>query len=232
MPTNPYFDHTKFNRGSSEHNLVQNLVDETIKIHGLDCYYIPREFVDEDFLFGEDNLSQFTMAFLIEVYVESNDAWQGKGDFLGKFGLELNDEANLIVSRQRFLTEITDNLTNITNPREGDLIYVPTLDLICEIRFVEHDRPFFQLGQHYTYTMTVERFAYSYETLNTGVADIDQIGTDYANNDDASNSLNPDNTQIETEADGSATDGFDDSGTDDRGTGVINFDETDPFAGY
>lgn len=232
MTVNRFFDHVDFGE-THEQELVQCLINEAIQIHGLNMYYIPRTLVNEDYLFGEDQISNFNSAVLIEMYLETFEGWQGEGHILSKFGLVTPHAATLVVSKQRFREEVIDQFgeDTISEPTEGDLVYYPQTGALFEIKHVVEEVPFYQVGSRYTYKLEVEKFSYSYETLDTGITKIDAIEDDFANADDVSNSF-PDNTLIETEADGSATDGYDDTGTDDRGDGSINFDESDPFLNY
>lgn len=167
MATNSYFTRQK-----SERNVVEDLTIESIKIHGLDMVYIPRTLVKEDELFGEDTLSKFTQGNFIEMYVESADGFEGDGDFLSKFGLEIKDSVSLIVAKKRF-EEVMGGTT--TKPREGDLVYFPMTKGLFEIKFVEHENPFYQLGKLYTYKLSCELFTYSHEEIDTGFSDVDEI---------------------------------------------------------
>ena len=167
MAKNPYFKY----RGS-EQSLVNDLTIEAIKIHGQDMVYIPRTYVDIDQLFGEDVLSKFEEGNYIEMYIDSYDGFEGEGDFIAKFGLEIRDSITLVVSKQRFEQTMSHD-SNITRPREGDLIYFPLSKSIFEIKFVEHENPFYQVGSLYTYKLSCDLFRYSHEEINTDFSDID-----------------------------------------------------------
>lgn len=167
MSTNQYFNQTK---RSSEQNLIEDLVIECIKIHGLDVYYIPREFVNKDKIFGEDTISKFIKSKPIEMYLENVNGFEGQGDIISKFGLEVRDSAVFIVSKVRFEKE-----TKKKRPLEGDLIYLPLTKGLFEIKFVEHESPFYQFGKNYVYKVTVELFDYNEETFDTGEKEIDVI---------------------------------------------------------
>ena len=167
MATNSYFT-----RQNSERNVVEDLTIESIKIHGLDMVYIPRTLVNEDTLFGEDTLSKFTQGNQLEMYLETVDGFGGEGDFYSKFGLEIKDTVSLVVSKKRF-EEVMSSVT--TKPREGDLIYFPLSKGLFEIKFVEHENPFYQLGKLYTYKLSCELFTYSQETIDTGFSDVDSV---------------------------------------------------------
>ena len=164
-----------------EQNLVEDLIIESIRIYGIECLYIPRTLVKEDLLFGEDVLSKFTTAYPIEMYVKSVDGFEGDGTFLSKFGLEIRDQMILTMARRRFVEEVyvdgTDTVGTTDRPNEGDLIYFPLNNKLFEIKFVEHEAIFYQMGSLQTYDITCELFEYSHERLDTGVAAIDNIET-------------------------------------------------------
>jgi hypothetical protein len=171
MAKNSYFRDV-----NSEQDLLHDLTIETIKIHGRDMVYIPRTFVKEDALFGEDTISKFEGGVEIEMYIQSIDGFGGDGDFISKFGLEIRDSVELIVSRRRFEESFAHDST-ITRPREGDLIYFPLSKGLFEIKFVEHENPFYQIGKLYTYKLSCELFKYSHEDLDTGFSEVDQLET-------------------------------------------------------
>jgi hypothetical protein len=180
MPTtNLYFNNHAF---SGEQNLIEDLIIESIKIYGVDCYYIPRTVVDEDLVFGEDTLSKFDDAYLIEMYIKSVDGFEGEGDFLSKFNVEIRDEMVLTVSRRRFDEEITlpNTTKDIGRPAEGDLIYFPLNNKVFEVKFVEHEAVFYQMGSLQTYDLRCELFEYSHERLDTGIAAIDSVEEAYS----------------------------------------------------
>ena len=170
MATNSYFA-----RQNSERNVMEDLTIESIKIHGVDMVYIPRTLVNEDTLFGEDTLSKFTEGNVIEMYVDSVDGFEGEGDFISKFGLQIKDSVSLVVSRKRF-ESVLGHVT--TRPKEGDLIYFPLSKGLFEIKFVEHENPFYQLGKLYTYKLSCELFTYSQEEIDTGFSDVDSLEDD------------------------------------------------------
>ena len=170
MATNKYF--VNYN-SKYEQTLIEDLVIETIKIHGLDMYYIPREFVNKDNIFGEDPSSKFRQHFVIEMYIQSVDGFEGDGDMIGKFGLEIRDSATLVVSKKRF-----QNITEKFRPLEGDLIFFPLSNKFFEIKFVEHENPFYQLGKNYVYSLSVELFQFSEEEIFTQIEEIDSAVDD------------------------------------------------------
>ena len=180
MPTtNLYFNNFAF---TQEQNLIENLIIESIRIYGIEVFYLPRTLVKEDNLFGEDVLSKFEQAYPVEMYIKSVDGFQGDGDFLSKFGLEIRDEMVLTVSRRRFGEEIAiedstpvNEAEGVARPAEGDLLYFPLNGKIFEVKFVEHEAIFYQMGSLQTYDLTLELFEYSHEEFNTGIGQIDEI---------------------------------------------------------
>ena len=169
MARNPYFKEY-----SGEQNVLEDLTIETIKTMGKDMVYIPRTLVNVDDLFGEDVLSKFDDGYQLEMYIQSVDGFEGEGDILAKFGLEIKDRVELVVSRKRFEQSVGD-YESITRPREGDLIFFPLSKTLFEINFVEHENPFYQLGKLFTYKLSCEVFTYSEEVIDTGYSDVDKI---------------------------------------------------------
>ena len=169
MATSVYFNHFE---STPEQNLHQDLIIEAIKNYGIDVYYLPRKFVNEDLLYGEDTISEFHQAHLIEMYVKSVDGFEGEGDFVSRFGLEIRDQVVFSVARRRF-----DNLdiTEQDRPLEGDVIFFPLNKKLYEIRFVEHESMFYQFGKLPIFDLTCELFQYDDQRIDTGVEDIDEI---------------------------------------------------------
>ncbi len=172
MAKNSYFRDV-----SSENDLLNDLTIETIKIHGRDMVYIPRTLVNEDELFAEDTISKFENGVEIEMYINSIDGFGGDGDFISKFGLEIRDSVELVLSKKRFEESFSHDNT-ITRPREGDLIFFPLSKGLFEIKFVEHENPFYQLGKLYTYKLSCELFVYSSEDIDSGFSEIDSFDDD------------------------------------------------------
>jgi hypothetical protein len=180
MPTtNLYFNNHGF---FGEQNLIENLIIESIKMYGVEVFYMPRTLVAEDTLFGEDVLSKFEEAYPLEMYVKSVDGFEGDGDFLSKFGLEIRDQMVLTVARRRFGEEISlaDTTEEAGRPVEGDLLYFPLNGKIFEVKFVEHESVFYQMGSLQTYDLTLELFEYSHERIDTGIQQIDAIEDAYS----------------------------------------------------
>ena len=174
MATNKYFNlyHQK-----TEQNLIQSLVEETVKIHGIDAVYIPRDEKKVDDIFREDVLSSFNDYYFIEVYVKNIDAFDGDQDIFKKFGLEINNQITFSISRSSF-NKIAGK--EFIRPREGDLVYLPmsTATGLYEIKFVKEDSVFFNLGEFYIYELQCELFAASNEDVNTGIQEVDQQGSE------------------------------------------------------
>lgn len=180
MSTTNFYFNTLGHYG--EQNLIEDLIVESIKIYGIDCYYMPRTIVNEDQLFGEDTLSKFEDAYPLEMYIKSVNGFEGDGTFLSKFGLEIRDEMVLSVAQRRFGEEISyDNTTKEAGrPVEGDLIFFPLNNKIYEVKFVEHEVVFYQMGKLQTYDLTCELFEYSSERIDTGIQVIDAIEDKYS----------------------------------------------------
>ena len=176
MPTSVYFDKGTF----GEQNLYEDLIIEQLKVFGHDVYYMPRTLVKEDKLFGEDVLSQFNDAYMIEMYMEEVEGYGGDKELVSKFGLEIRDEVNFVVSRRIWEQTVTEDTNIIVSgrPNEGDLIYFPRIQKIFQIDFVDHDDPFYQVDNLPVYKLSCSTFEYSHEALDTGVTAIDDIETE------------------------------------------------------
>ena len=175
MPTNVYFD----TGTTSEQRLYENLIIEQLRAFGHDVYYLPRKLVKEDTLFGEDTLSSFNDAYIVEMYLDNIEGFEGQKEMMTRFGLDMQDEATWVVSRRRFeqLISTDQNLIVSSRPNEGDLIYFPRAKKLFEISFVDHDDPFYQIYNLPVFKMRCRTFEYSSEGLNTGISDIDAIET-------------------------------------------------------
>ena len=161
----------------SEQNLYENIIIESLKIYGQDVYYLPRTLVNENRIFGDDVPSQFNSSYKIEMYIENIEGFDGEGDLFSRFGVEIRDEATFVVARKRWATTVGKYQNEITNdrPNEGDLIYLPLTKKLFQINHVEHEQPFYQLGNLPLYKMRCQLFEYNDENLNTGVDNIDAI---------------------------------------------------------
>lgn len=163
-------------RQTNEQTLFENLAAEAIHINGMDVQYIPRESYGQiDNIFGEDVLSKFDKAYTMEMYMNTTREFEGDGEFFSKFGLEMRDNAKLTVAAPTF-KKYVPAITR-PRPREGDLVYVPGMKKLFEIKFVEEKRMFYTLGKYnaYIYELQVETFRYSNETINTGIEDVDSV---------------------------------------------------------
>ena len=171
MPRNVYFSQAV----KSEQNLFEDLIIESLKIYGQDVYYIPRTLVNRDNILGEDAASKFDDAYIIEMYIENIDGFEGSGDLYSKFGLEMRDEVTFVVSRRMWNQSIGKFSTNTINPRpqEGDLIFLPLSNTFFEISYVEDEDPFYQLSKLPTYKLKCNQFEYSDEAFDTGIDIID-----------------------------------------------------------
>lgn len=182
MAVNGYFNnYPSQQRTHNEFSLMEDVIVESIKIMGHNVYYIPRESFDEgDMVFGEYSKSAFNKAYLIEAYLSNVMEHGGQGDFFSKFGLEIRDNDNFILSRRSFLNTLPTTIR--TRPQEGDLVYVPVLHKMYEIKFVEHELMFHSIGKKlpFVYEMKCEAFRASHEPIQTGVAEVDQVGIDSA----------------------------------------------------
>ena len=173
----------KANASSQEQKFIENLVVESIEIYGQDIYYVPRTLVNRDTVFGEDSDSTFDSARAIRAYVNNVEGWEGQGELLSKFGIRVEDKTTFIFSREKFTEQVDDLETLIVEgrPNEGDLIWFPITKHLFEIKFVEVERPFYQLGRNFVWECQCELFEYSDEELDTGVTEIDAIETTFAN---------------------------------------------------
>ena len=172
MPRSVYFSQAV----KSEQNLYEDLIIESLGIYGQDVYYIPRTLVNRDAILGEDPASKFDDAYLLEMYIENTEGFEGSGDLYAKFGLEVRDDATFIVSRRRWETRVgvfSDNLVD-PRPQEGDLIFLPMTNSFFEISYVEDDSPFYQLSNLPVYRMQCTLFEYNDEDFETGINDIDE----------------------------------------------------------
>ena len=176
MPTNVYFD----TGTRPEQHLYEDLIIEQLRIYGQDVYYIPRNMVSEDSLFGEDTLSKFEDAYLIEMYVDNADGYEGEKELMSKFGLDIQDDATFTVARRRWeqFVSIDNNVIVSLRPNEGDLVFWPKGNKLFEITFVDHDDPFYQVHNLPTYKLKCKSFEYGSEQIDTGIAAIDSIEDD------------------------------------------------------
>ncbi len=174
MALNPFF----LQGTSSEQRLVQDLINEQLRTFGVEVTYIPRKFVNVKSIIQEVQASKFDDNFAIEAYVNNYDGYGGTGDVLTKFGMSLRDEVTLTISKERFEDFIApfmsaDDYLLSSRPREGDLIFFPLGQRLFEVKFVEHENPFYQLGKNYVYELKCELFEYEDEVIDTSIEAID-----------------------------------------------------------
>lgn len=236
MATSFYFN----NYGASQEQLlIESLVVESIKIYGHDVYYLPRTRIGTDLILGEDSYSKFESQYFVEMYLKNVEGFAGQGDFLSKFNLEIRDQVTFTIARKTFSGEV-GAYTALERPREGDLIYMPLNGKVFEIKFVEHEAIFYQLGALQTFDLTCELFDFGSEIFSTGIPFID----------DKFNNLSTDMSEyamlVETGLIMRTEEGFDlvlesydleviDPGSDNddiqtEADGILDFTEIDPFS--
>lgn len=174
MATNVYFSP----KVRSEQWLYEDIIIESIKMYGQDIYYIPRHIIRRDEILN-DEFSRFDCSYVIEVYIETVDGFAGEGDLLQKFGVEIRDQATFIMAKRRWeqLTYVQNNdiIENQMRPLEGDLIYLPLSKSLFEIKFVEHEQPFYQLSNLPVFKIQCELFEYGNEEFETGIEELDHF---------------------------------------------------------
>ena len=177
MAINRYFNNFPGqNRFNNEHRLMEDVIVESIEIMGHQVYYIPRESFDNgDMIFGEYSKSKFDKAYSIEAYLANVEGFEGDGDFFSKFGLEIRDTSNFVISRRSFTRGLPTSMRH--RPQEGDLVYVPLMHRMFEIKFIEKKLMFYSLGNRepYIYEMRCELFRFSQDEIDTGIDEIDQV---------------------------------------------------------
>jgi hypothetical protein len=179
---NPFF----LQGSNAEQGLIQDLINEQLRMYGVEVHYLPRQYITEKTVIREVIESEFNNAYPIEAYIDSFDGYSDNPTILSKFGIQALNEINLVISRERFKTYISPLIQNQSNiklssrPKEGDLIYFPLGKRLFEIKYVEHEKPFYQLQGLYTYQLRCELFRYEDELINTSIGEIDELisGTD------------------------------------------------------
>jgi hypothetical protein len=224
VPINPNFSWNSF-RNTGEQNLAENLMIEAIKMFGMDVYYIPQTHVNTDTVFGEDPLRMFSKYYTIEMYLDMPAGYEGDRTFISKaVGFQLAPMSSFVVAKRRFNEAIriegayntpNPNLTEQdVRPLEGDLIYVPLTKDLWEIKYAQHEEPFFQLGQVIVWRLMVEKWAYSSERLSTGNNAVDKIQTAFSHDlQIPPTDATADNAQLDSEE-----------------STTLDFSETDPFS--
>ena len=166
----------------SEQNLYEDLIIESIKIYGQDLYYLPRDLVNVDDVFREDPESRFNSNYLLEMYVDNADGFDGEGDLFTKFGVEIRDQVTLTVAKRRWEQTVMryDNEIQGIRPLEGDLIFTPFSKKMFQIMHVEHEQPFYQLNNLPVFKLQCELFEYNDEDFDVNNDDISQLERDGA----------------------------------------------------
>ena len=167
MSTNNYF--RNFN-SFPQQQLLNDLTKEVIQINGIECMYVVKSASNKDTIYNEDVTARFTSAKKIEMYLNTPDGFEGAGDVVSKFGLDVQDEINVIVNKERFTEE-----ANLASPREGDLIYLPLGKGLFEIKFVEHEKPFYTLGKNTVYQLNCELFRYNNQLFDVPAMEMGEI---------------------------------------------------------
>lgn len=180
MATNPFFSNYDY---FNEQQLIDDLVIESIQIYGMDMVYIGRSIQERDNILNEDDLSIFNAAYELEMYVKSVDGFEGEGDFLSRFGLQIRDQATFSVAARTFERYVTRIDTSRSRPFEGDLLYFPLNDKFFKITHVEHESVFYQSGALQVFDLKCELFEYSNERFDTKVDFIDEYWDDYKTTD-------------------------------------------------
>jgi hypothetical protein len=186
---------------ASEQNVLEDLIIESIKVYGIDAYYLPKTFVNLDLLYKEDTSLIYDDALPLELHLKTFDGYLGQNDFISKFGLQIDESMTFTLAKKRFLqvlqpklmTEHSYNLINedgtglvqdveggydystYIRPLEGDLIWFPFTNDLFEIKFVEIIETLFQLGKLYTFELRCDKYEYTSDKLETGLDEIDQI---------------------------------------------------------
>jgi len=174
---NPFF----LQGSQGEQGLIQDLINEHLRMFGVEIYYLPRKYITEKTIIKEVIQSNFDNAYPLEAYVANYEGYAENTDILTKFGVTVSDELTLIVSAERFDLYIRDlikdqnNIKSSLRPNEGDLIFFPLGDKLFEVKFVEREKPFYQLGKNYVYELRCELFEYEDEDIDTGISEVDEI---------------------------------------------------------
>lgn len=177
---NPFF----IQGTSSEQNLVQDLINEQLKMYGIDVYYMPRQIVSKGKIIKDVLYSKFKNAFPIEAYLVSYEGFDSNSVLMSKFGVRVTDEMTLMISKERFETYLGEMMRSVpdvagfSRPYEGDLIYIPLSDSVMEIKYVENRKPFFQLQKNYVYELRCEVYEYEDEQVSTGIEEVDNAFVD------------------------------------------------------
>ena len=172
---NPFFQ--QGSRG--EQSLVQDLINEQLRMYGVEVHYLPRKYITENSVIREVIQSSFDDAYPIEAYVQNFEGYSDNSVLLSKFGIQQTQEVTLVISKERWenyiqpLSKEKANIKLSSRPKEGDLVYFPLGDRLYEVKFVEHEKPFYQLQKNYVYELRCELFRYEDEVIDTDIEEID-----------------------------------------------------------
>lgn len=182
MATNFFFNNFQ---NSGEQTLIEDLIIESIRIYGLDMYFIPRNPNAIDKIYGEDPTRYYTEAIPVEMYIKNIEGFAGEGDFLSKFNIQIRDQITFSIARRVWEQEVGTLETRI-RPLEGDLVYLPLNKKLFEIKFVEHEAIFYQLGSLQMYDLKCELFEYNNEYIKTGIDNVDALMQNYSLSEEVS----------------------------------------------
>lgn len=224
-----------------EQDLIESLIVESLGIYGMDIYYCPRKLIAKDDIYGEDALSEYNTAFLMDMYLKSYDSYEGDGTFLSKFNLEIRDQVTFTLPRRTFNNE-TGTYADLNRPREGDLVYSPMMKRMFVIMYVKNEAVFYQMGALQTWDLVCEVWEYSNERFNTGIDEIDLIEKTYSVNErdfgyDANGGVLADSDDMtilndEFDFDKQMVDIFaDNDEIEEEGEPIIDWSDMDPFLG-
>lgn len=171
MATSVFFQNYQY---TQEQELLNSLIIESIRIHGIDCWYVPRKLNNYDSVYGADDQSSYETAILMEMYIESYDGFKGDGNFMSKFGIEIRDQVTFAFAMRVFEDEV-GVITAQPRPNEGDLIYYPLNGKCFQIKYVDKFEMHYPLGKLYLWKVTCELFEYSNERISTGIPEIDAL---------------------------------------------------------
>ncbi len=216
MATNVFFNNYNY---SNEQTLIDDLVIESIRMYGIDTYYLTRSLQAVDNILNEDDLSIFDTAYEMEMYVKSVDGFQGEGDFLSRFGLQIRDQVTFTVAIRTFEKNVTNIDPSILRPKEGELVYFPMVNKFFKVTHVEHESVFYQSGALQVFDLQCELFEYSNERFQTGIVDIDEFFDDINTTSVTSLETLKTKDPIANNID------FEEEGDD-----IIDFTEIDPFS--
>jgi len=237
MATNVYFDNFT---NTPEQNLIEDLVIESIRIYGHDIWFCPRTVNNYDNTYNEDAISSYDSSYQIEMYIKNVEGFEGEGDFLSKFNIQIRDEITFTVANKVY-NELIGDLNDTPRPREGDLIFMPLTEKVYVIKFVEHESIFYQMGSLQVFDLRCELFEYSGETLNTGLTQIDDLQEKYSQSPSAEDGLQRDaNNNVIIDAntgrplgvssDWNPDDPFSDNNELQLRSDFIDWSEQDPFS--